>query len=214
MGCHTVAAPTLAALPAIALAGRDTRVKRRRLLGHAAAVMVATAVLAADGGRTLSRAAPTPGRIGTADVTRVEVATRALRAVDYRCGGGACCDALAAQLSWAQRLLGAVATPQVRQRLLRALGDLHDLAGWTAFDVGLVDGARRCFATAVDYARQAGAFSLLANIVYRIGRVCVHYGQPDQALRWVCAGSACRPRQSIPVGSRRVRRPTKLGRTR
>jgi tetratricopeptide (TPR) repeat protein len=123
-----------------------------------------------------------------ADVAQLENATHALRALDYRCGGGACRDAMATQLVAAQRLLGASGTDTVRRRLWRALGDLHNLAGWIAFDAGSPSGARRHFATALDYAHQAGDANLLSNIMYRIGRVYVHHGQPQQALQWFDRG--------------------------
>jgi tetratricopeptide (TPR) repeat protein len=126
-----------------------------------------------------------------ADVAQLEHATKALRALDYRCGGGACRDAIGTRLVAAQRLLGARGTDTVRQRLWRALSDLHNLAGWTAFDAGSLPGARRHFTTALDYAHQAGDASLLSNIMYRIGRVYVHHGQPQQALQWFARGMIC-----------------------
>ena len=82
-----------------------------------------------------------------------------MRARDYRFGGGACRDAVIAQLSWAQRLLGASGKVQVRQRLFRALADLQNLAGWTTFDVGLLDFSHRHFAIAVEFAKQPGHWS-------------------------------------------------------
>src|SRR5262249_10354818 len=146
-------------------AEEDEFVKRRRLLAHGAAVMFGTAVLGADRGQWLPSPAqtPAPSRIGITDVRQVEAATRAMRALDYRFGGGACRDAVVAQLSWAQRLLGASSTDDVRQSLFRALGDLQNLAGWTTFDVGLLDSARSHFATALEFAKQSGDSSLMSN---------------------------------------------------
>jgi tetratricopeptide (TPR) repeat protein len=165
-------------------------VKRRTLMVHAAAAIASTAVLAADRGPTAPNSAllPVAGHLGMADVVQLENATQALRALDYRCGGGACRDAIATQLMAAQPLLGASGTDTVRRRLFRALSDLHNLAGWTAFDAGSLPGARRHFTTALDYAHQAGDASLLSNIMYRIGRVYVHHGQPQPALQWFDRG--------------------------
>ena len=86
-----------------ALAEEDESVKRRKLLAHGAAVMFGTAVLGADRGQWLPSPAqtPAPSNIGMADVKQVEAATRAMRALDYQFGGGACRDAVVAQLSWA-----------------------------------------------------------------------------------------------------------------
>jgi transcriptional regulator with XRE-family HTH domain/tetratricopeptide (TPR) repeat protein len=168
----------------------DKFVKRRRLLAHGAAVMFGTAVLGADHGQWLPSPVqtPAPSRIGITDVRQVEAATRAMRALDYRFGGGACRDAVIAQLSWAQRLLGASSTDEVRRALFRALGDLQNLAGWTTFDVGLHESAHDHFATALEFAKQSGESSLLSNIMYRIGRVYLHEGEPNDALKWFQLG--------------------------
>jgi tetratricopeptide (TPR) repeat protein len=131
---------------------------------------------------------PTPSNIGMTDVKKVEAATRAMRAVDYQFGGGACRDAVVAQLSRVQRLLGASGKEQVRQRLFRALADLQNLAGWTTFDVGLPDSSRRHFATALEFAKQSGDSDLMSNVMYRIGRVYLHHGAANDALQWFQRG--------------------------
>ncbi len=131
---------------------------------------------------------PAPSNIGVSDVKQVEAATRAMRAVDYQFGGGACRGAVVAQLSWAQGLLGASGTEQVRTRLFRALGDLQNLAGWTTFDVGLRNSSRGHFATALGFATQSGDSGLMANIMYRIGRVSLHHGAANDALQWFQRG--------------------------
>ncbi len=127
---------------------------------------------------------PAPSNIGLSDGKQVERATKAMRARDYQFGGGACRDAVVAQLSWAQRLLGASGKEEVRQRLFRALADLQNLAGWTTFDVGLLDSSRSHFATALEFAKQSGDLGLMSNIMYRIGRVYLHHGAANDALTW------------------------------
>jgi transcriptional regulator with XRE-family HTH domain len=168
----------------------DESVKRRKLLAHGAAVMFGTAVLGADSGKWLPSPTqtPAPSNIGMTDVKQIEAATRAMRALDYRFGGGTCRDAVVAQLSWAQRLLAASAKDVVRTRLYRALGDLQNLAGWTTFDVGLLDSSRSHFAAALEFAKQSGDSSLMANIMYRIGRVYLHHDAPNDALKWFQLG--------------------------
>src|ERR1700716_205046 len=89
-----------------------------------------------------------PSNIRLSDVKDVEAATRAMRALDYQFGGGACRDEVVAQLSWSLRLLGASSNDVVRLRLFRALADLENLAGWTTFDVGLLNSSRSYFAIA------------------------------------------------------------------
>ncbi len=176
--------------PDDALAEEDEAVKRRKLLTHGTAVLFGTTVLGADRGEWLPSAiqTPAPSIIGVTDVKQVEAATRAMRDLDYRFGGGACRDAVVAQLSWAQRLLSASGPDVVRVRLFRALGDLQNLAGWTTFDVGLLDSSRSHFATALEYAKQSGDSGLMSNIMYRIGRIYIHNKSPNDALKWFQLG--------------------------
>jgi hypothetical protein len=131
---------------------------------------------------------PAPSNIGLSDVKEVEAATCSMRALDYQFGGGACRGAVIAQLSWAQRLLGASGQEEVRLRLFRALGDLQNLAGWTTFDVGLLDSSRNYFAFALEFAKQSGDSGLMSNIMYRIGRVFLHHGGANDALKWFQLG--------------------------
>ena len=166
-------------------AEEEESVKRRKFLAHAAAVTVGAAVLGADSGSWITNPTqtPAPGRIGLTDVRQVEAATRALRALDYQYGGGSCRDAVVAQLSWGQQMLGAQATDLVRERLYIALADLHNLAGWTSFDTGLFDSARNHFGQALDLAKRGKREELVANILYRMGRVYLHQEAPDDALK-------------------------------
>jgi hypothetical protein len=172
-----------------ALAGQ---IKRRKLLAHGAGGVLGTAVVGAERGKWLPGVTQTsaPGRVGLLDVMQVEAATRAMRVLDYQFGGGACRDAVVAQLSWAVRLLGASGKDVVRARLFRALGDLQNLAGWATFDMGLPDFSRSHFATALSYATESDDASLRSNILYRIGRVFLHYDAPSDALKWFELGQA------------------------
>jgi transcriptional regulator with XRE-family HTH domain/tetratricopeptide (TPR) repeat protein len=185
-----VTATSMAVPPTSAPAGEDESVKRRKILAHGAAVMFGTAVLGADRSQWLPSPAqtPTPSRIGLADVKQVEAATRAMRALDYQYGGGTCRDAVVAQLSWAQRLVGASGKEEVRQRLFRALGDLQNLAGWASFDVGLLDSSLSHFATALECAKQSGDSGLMSNIMNRLGRIYLHQQEPSDALKWFQLG--------------------------
>ncbi|HEY2723068.1 MAG TPA: helix-turn-helix transcriptional regulator [Pseudonocardiaceae bacterium] len=176
--------------PDDALAEEDESVKRRKLLAHGTAVLFGTTVVGADKGEWLPSPTqtPAPSHIGMTDVKQVEAATRAMRALDYQFGGGACRDAVVAQLSWAQRLLSASGNEGVRKRLFRALADLQNLAGWTTFDVGLLDSSRNHFATALEFAKQSNDSGLMSNIMYRIGRIYLHCGVPNDALKWFQLG--------------------------
>jgi transcriptional regulator with XRE-family HTH domain len=127
-------------------------------------------------------------RIGTSDVVRLETTTRQLRALDYEYGGGACRDAVLAQVAWAQQLLRAQASEATTRRLHVAVADLHLLAGWTSFDIGLIGPARRHFGRALEHARFAAEPSLVAKTLYCLARVNVHHGWGGQAVRLLQLG--------------------------
>ena len=130
---------------------------------------------------------PHSTRIGTSDVEQLESQTHSLRSVDYQYGGGACRDAVVVRIYWAQQLLAASASDVVRSRLLSAVADLHNLAGWTSFDSGQVGAAYHHFDRALDFARHDE--ELTTNIVYRRGRVHLHHGAPGDALAYFQRGA-------------------------
>jgi len=160
------------------------------LLAHAAEVAVGMDAGPAARQWTAPREAgtPLPGRVSRGDVDQVEAITSALRGLDYGHGGGACREAVVAQTRWVHQLLAAGATDDVRHRLVLACADLDNLAGWTSFDVGLYACARGYFARALTQARRAGDASLIANVLYRAGRLHLHQGLTREALRFFQLG--------------------------
>ncbi|MEN3611362.1 helix-turn-helix transcriptional regulator [Plantactinospora sp. ZYX-F-223] len=162
----------------------------RALLSHAANVTMGTSVSdVARWWQPIDRdVAPAPSHVGACDVEHVRALTAAMRALDYRHGGGACRDAVAAQVRWVQQLLEASCSEEIHARMLLALADLHNLAGWTSFDVGMYGTARRHFARALEQAKTADDLSLAANILYRMGRLHLHRGMHRDALRFFQLG--------------------------
>ncbi|MEV4315491.1 transcriptional regulator [Actinocrispum sp. NPDC049592] len=126
--------------------------------------------------------ASVPGHVGVTDVIRIEAAAQAFRDWDHQHGGGACHDAIAGYLAWAQRLLDARTTDPVADRHRTAVADLHILAGWTAFDIGRVDRAHQHLGDALRLARLARDDVLVAAIGYRSGRIHLHHNGLDMAL--------------------------------
>ncbi|MEV0676013.1 hypothetical protein AB0I60_05760 [Actinosynnema sp. NPDC050436] len=121
-------------------------------------------------------------RIGTADVRRLEAATRELRRADYRDGGGACATARA-ELARGRRLLRVHVTERLRGRLLVAVADLHNFAGWTAFDGGRPRAAHAHYRVALKLLEQHADQDLVANVCYRSARAHLHRRDPARALR-------------------------------
>jgi tetratricopeptide (TPR) repeat protein len=123
-----------------------------------------------------------PDRVDKTDVRHVETLTSALRALDHEYGGGACRDACTALLNWANPLLDTGSSGPVLHRLQVAIADLHNLAGWASFDMGLLESAHLHFGRAMGLARASGNSALEANIHYRMGRVHLHYELAEDAL--------------------------------
>ncbi|MCR3751667.1 transcriptional regulator [Lentzea californiensis] len=123
-----------------------------------------------------------PDRVDKTDVRHVETLTSALRALDHEYGGGSCRDACVALLNWANPLIDTSSSGQVLHRLQVAIADLHNLAGWASFDMGLLESAHLHFGRAMGLARASGNSALEANIHYRMGRVHLHYELAEDAL--------------------------------
>jgi tetratricopeptide (TPR) repeat protein len=183
-------APTIAPTSTQAMKTGDENGEVRRLLAHAAEVTMGVSDGDADTRwpLTADEATPTPTRISTADVDQIEKVTAGLRALDYQYGGGTCRDAVLAQTRWVAKLLHANADDANRRRLFLTLADLHNLAGWTSLDIGLYSVARRHFAHAITQSQHAQEPSLLANALYRTGRLHLHRGMTQQALRFFQLG--------------------------
>ena len=129
-----------------------------------------------------------PSRVTSGHVSDIESTTAALRALDYRRGGGACLEALVGHLRSSQRLLKAPSDDQVRGQLVCALADLNNQAGWESHDSGAHGTALVFFRRALEQARYLGEHSLAANVLCQMGWVYLHNRQPDVALKYVELG--------------------------
>jgi hypothetical protein len=149
---------------------------------------------------TTGDGAPLAINIETTDVAELEAAVGVLRALDYRQGGGFCRDAVRV-VKTASLLLhwGTVPEP-LRARLGTVLADVHNLLGWTEFDVGRAEPARYRLGRALELAAEAGNDNLAANIRYRLGRVHLHHHAVGGALAEFARGRAAARRS----GARRA----------
>ncbi|MCY1141478.1 transcriptional regulator [Actinoplanes sp. Pm04-4] len=174
----------------VGVTGADEAEEIRRSLQHAAETMMGTSLPETDlWWQPLFRSrTPVPERVGHSDIDNLEHLTRILRAVDYQHGGGACREAVLAQTDYARSMLGSRCSDEVRRHLCLATADLHNLAGWSSFDVGLYGSARRHFALALEQAKANDNLSLAANVLYRLGRIHLHRGHIEQALRFFQLG--------------------------
>jgi tetratricopeptide (TPR) repeat protein len=121
-------------------------------------------------------------KVGIADVRRLRAATRALRARDHREGGGSCRWAVLEQLALGHTMLHAQTSDAVRDRLVAAVADLHNLAGWTDFDTGRPQRAAANLRYALELIEDRDQHALEANLRYRLGRIHLHQHDPDNAM--------------------------------
>ncbi|WET77966.1 hypothetical protein P3102_28400 [Amycolatopsis sp. QT-25] len=142
-----------------------------------------------------------PDRIETADVECLENAVDVLRALDYRQGGAFSRDAVHVVKRVSLLLHWGALPGALRARLLTVLADLHNLLGWTEFDIGRRIPARLRFDRALAFATEAENDGLVANICYRLGRLELHHDDVDAGLRHLRRGQAAAHRS----GSGRAR---------
>lgn len=131
---------------------------------------------------TISAQAPTPSQLGWTDVEHMRATTQALAASENLFGGGFSCDAAAAQLQWAGRLLEARASDDVRRAIYEAVGNLSGVVAFSAFDIADFITADRCFQFALWCADQGGSWALRASTLADMSRQAVFVGKVDDAL--------------------------------
>lgn len=168
---------------------------RQRFLEHAARIMVG-----APTSDWLPASVPT-SRIAP---TEVRARTRALRALDQQYGGIACRASVLEHLTAVepQIVLGDAET-------WTAVAEVHELAGWTAFDSGLPGVALPHFERALTLARQAENESLIASVLTRAGRMFLHHNAPQEALKafqlgFVAAHNAWADQRELPDPQRAI----------
>ncbi|OLF13197.1 hypothetical protein BLA60_06685 [Actinophytocola xinjiangensis] len=163
----------------------DAWMERRTFLGLVSKIVMGATLTAAELNQIAiaPRETPVPQRIGEAEVTQLRAFTRALRTHDAAHGAGSCRDAILAHTHWAQSLLTADYTDQVRPDLLSAVAEARTLAGWTAHDLGLAREARQYLTQALQDTQQAGQPAHSAIVLYYLGRVPLDNGDPVEALK-------------------------------
>jgi tetratricopeptide (TPR) repeat protein len=121
---------------------------------------------------------PSSVPVGSLEVGDVRTRTAALRALDQRYGGIVCHASVVEHLARVEPFIvvGDAA-------IWTAVAEVHELAGWTAFDSGMPGVALPHFSRALTLARQAENESLIASVLTRAGRMFLHHNAPDDALR-------------------------------
>ncbi|NKE61944.1 hypothetical protein FXN61_36365 [Lentzea sp. PSKA42] len=148
---------------------QENSTARQRFLEHAARIMVGAPTF-----DWLPSAAPAE-RVAPENV---QARTRALRALDQQYGGIACHASVLEHLTAVEPMILVG-----DEEMWTAVAEVHELAGWTAFDSGLPGVALPHFERALTLARQAENESLIASVLTRAGRMFLHHNAPDDALK-------------------------------
>jgi hypothetical protein len=106
------------------------------------------------------------------------------RRFDADRGGGSCRDSAVAYLRWAHGMLGCrFADEQTERELKAALSNMYQVVGWACHDLGDHGAARRYLTGGLAVAREIDDLPLIAGAFYRLGRVSIHQGRAQEALR-------------------------------
>jgi len=160
----------------------DDDMRRRAFLAAASAAVVGRPVL----GEALALTSPVPdpavpARVVAADVAALRALTEQFRELGRAYGG--MFDVLGPVAAKADRLLIASGSTEVERSLRQALADLHELAGWTAYDAGLVDRARYHYDRAVRLAAEVDDPFRMISAVQHAAISDRERDAPDSALR-------------------------------
>lgn len=129
-------------------------------------------------------AASVPARVTTAHVELVRAIRDEHRQIDATHGGGSCRDSVVSYLAWARGMLDSqFKTEQTEVDFKAALSDIYQVAGWASHDLGDQRAARHYLTAGLVLAREINELALIAGGFYRLGRVSIHEGRAQEALR-------------------------------
>ncbi|KOV84703.1 helix-turn-helix transcriptional regulator [Nocardia sp. NRRL S-836] len=170
----------------------DDQMRRRRFLGFVSTLVVGGAAVASPQELGLltsgTHPGPVPRKVGQSDIAGLINLTRTFRAHDAEYGGGSCTDAVRAHVHWADMLLNASYSDDLRRPLHIAVADLKTLAGWTAHDLGHEAEAKALLADALKNSVEAEDSLHTAIVLYHLGRVPLDNGRPQEALKFFQLG--------------------------
>ncbi len=135
----------------------DEDMKRRNFLAVVGSIVFGKAVFGEPEPLTLDEVvARFPQRVGMSDVRRLADTNARLRVLDRQIGGHAVREMAAATARGGEELLKAQADDHVRAQLQREVAATHQIAGWAAGDVGLVDHCRWHTTRALEHVKGDG----------------------------------------------------------
>jgi tetratricopeptide (TPR) repeat protein/transcriptional regulator with XRE-family HTH domain len=181
----------------------DAWMERRTFLGLVSKIVMGATLTATEWDHiaTTPHDTPVPHQVGASEISQLRAVTGVLRVHDAAHGAGSCRDAIIAHTRWAESLLTAEHSDQIRPQLLSAVAEAKTLAGWTAHDLGRAKEARQYLTQALQTTQQAEQPAHSAIVLYYLGRVPLDNGDPDEALKLFQLGqiAAQNSRSATPV---------------
>ena len=166
--------------------GEVSESDRRSVIGLAGAVAFgaalpqsATEIIAEADARDI------PARVEMGDVREVEHTIADLEDRDHRVGGVPTRHLVLGELRWAVALQAGSMSPEVRQRLQKAVAYVSDLAAWTTADAGRHQAARKLFLVGLKAAHESEDPGILAHVATGFARLEIQARQPKAALSLV-----------------------------
>jgi tetratricopeptide (TPR) repeat protein len=122
-------------------------------------------------------------RVGVGLASRVEARVIELRHLDDQLGGEDLAPVVVKELDASSRLVRSASfTEPVGRRLLTAVGELAQLAGWVASDAGLFQRAEVLYLSGVSAAVEAGNKPLAGNLLSSLSYQMANAGKSSDAL--------------------------------
>jgi hypothetical protein len=125
---------------------------------------------------------PVPAKVGRTEIEQVSQAAKVFDSWQGAHGGGLVREAMAAPLRWSAQFLHADCPQDLRPELFAAVANLCSVAGFTAFDAGVQDDARRAFRFGLACADQSDNWHVRSWLLYNAAVQAMYCGRLDEAL--------------------------------
>jgi transcriptional regulator with XRE-family HTH domain len=128
---------------------------------------------------------PLPAQLGEADVSAMTELTGRLEQQAQYYGGGA--DVLTPVAQRAERLLTVPAADATKQGMVKAVANLHNVAGWAAYDSHADDAARYHFSRAMSLGNDGDGYEY-ARATYLAGVATAEHREYNEGLKFLQLG--------------------------
>jgi transcriptional regulator with XRE-family HTH domain len=165
----------------------DEDVKRRALLAAGAVALFGSPILGEllELPKAPAQPTPLPTSLSQMDIDAIKRVTRALEAEAQYYGGGGTVITPVAQCS--ERLLQVPATDVIKTAMATAIADLHNVAGWAAYDSRSPDTARYHFSRAMTLGNEGDGYEY-ARAAYLAGVSAAEQGAFNDGLKFLQLG--------------------------